>query len=172
MPRHRPLPHRRGAPQAACVRQCGLDQVSHEVHWRRQRRPIAIAAALDDHRGVRRGFLPRGLCNTCPDTARACDHLRARAGVTQALTSAVIQVVALKARSWPGLPIRVACRQLSLGKPAIELKDCCRARLRTGSPGQQLPSVNDRFLATHPFTLRLVAAASLAFERRQPGRHT
>ena len=31
------------------------------------RRPIAIATALDDHRGVRRGF--RGLCNTCPDAA-------------------------------------------------------------------------------------------------------
>ena len=30
----------------------------------------------------------KGLCNTCLDEARACDHLRARAGVTQALTIA------------------------------------------------------------------------------------
>ena len=39
-------------------------------------------------------------------------------------------------RLWPGLPVRGACRQLPLGKQAIEPKDCCRARLRTGSPGQ------------------------------------
>jgi len=30
----------------------------------------------NDHRGARRGFLPRGLCNTCPHAARARDHLR------------------------------------------------------------------------------------------------
>jgi hypothetical protein len=50
---------------------------------RRQRGPIAIAAALDDHRGVRRAFLPRGLCNTCPDAAMALDRPPARAGVAQ-----------------------------------------------------------------------------------------
>ena len=43
-----------------------------------------------EKRGVRRGFLPRGLCNTCPDAARQRGRLRARSGVTQALTSAGI----------------------------------------------------------------------------------
>ena len=63
-----------------------LSEASRAAGSRHQRRPIAIAAALNDHRGVRRGFLPRGLCNTCPDAARARDRLRVRAGVTQALT--------------------------------------------------------------------------------------
>jgi hypothetical protein len=73
---YRLLPHQSDALQAARVRQCGLDQASLAAGSRRQRGPIAIAAALDDHRGVRRGFLPRGLCNTCPDAAMALDRQR------------------------------------------------------------------------------------------------
>ena len=89
MPRCRPLLPRDGAPQATRARRRGLEEASRAARLRRQRRPIAIAAALNDHRGVRRGLLPRGLCNTCPDAARARDHLRARASVTQALTDSV-----------------------------------------------------------------------------------
>ena len=89
IPGDRPLAHSNGAPQAAIVRPSGLDQASLAAGARRQRVPIAIARALDNRRGVRRGFLPRGLCNTCPDVAVACECLRARAGVTQALTEAV-----------------------------------------------------------------------------------
>jgi hypothetical protein len=81
-----PPPQPSGAPQATRATQYGLGEALRAVGSRRRRRPITIAAALDDHRGVRRGFLPRGLCNTCPDAARPRDHLRARAGVTQALT--------------------------------------------------------------------------------------
>lgn len=66
-----------------------VDGQPHAAGLRHLRNPIAIAAALNNLRGVRRGFLPRGLCNTCPDAARVRDRLRARAGVTQALTRAV-----------------------------------------------------------------------------------
>lgn len=48
-----------------------------------------------------------------------------------------------------GLPVRGACRQPSLGKPAIEPKDCCRALTRTGSPGHFLTSTNYRFPDIH-----------------------
>jgi hypothetical protein len=91
MPLRRSLPKQSGSPQAFRVRRRGLDAAPRTAGSRRQRRPIAIAAALNDHRGVRRGFLPRGLCNTCPDAAMERDRLRTRAGVAQALTAAATQ---------------------------------------------------------------------------------
>jgi hypothetical protein len=44
-----------------------------------------------------------GLCNTCPDAPRARDHLRARAGVTQASTSIVGRTSRRKDGPWLGL---------------------------------------------------------------------
>ena len=61
------LPRRSGASQAIRVRRCGLEEAPRAAGPQHPRHSIAIAAALNDHRGVRRGFLPRGLCNTCPD---------------------------------------------------------------------------------------------------------
>jgi antitoxin PrlF len=42
-----------------------------------------------------------------------------------------------RGRSWPALPVRRVRQQLSLSKPTIEPKDCCRALRRTGSPGHE-----------------------------------
>ena len=88
-----------------------LREASRALQSSRPRRPIAIATALDDHRGVRRGFLPRGLCNTCPDATRTRDYLRAWAGVAQALTG-------VPARGPRKLPVAGHPRRGRLASPA------------------------------------------------------
>ncbi len=47
------------------------------------------AVATSDHRGTGRGFLPRGLSNTCPQSVPCAASCFARAGVEQTLTKAV-----------------------------------------------------------------------------------
>lgn len=89
----------------ACGHRRGVDDRSKAANARRERRAIAIATALDKYRGGRRGFLPRGLCNTCPTAVQVFDRLRAWAGVTQALTGAVSRSLAttVGSRSRSGL---------------------------------------------------------------------
>lgn len=82
------LPYRSGTQMGACGHRCGFDAPSQPANSRPARRAIAIATALDIYRGGRRGFLPRGLCNTCPTAVRVLDRLCGWAGVTQALTGA------------------------------------------------------------------------------------
>ena len=83
------LPHRSGTQMGACGHRCGVDAQLQAANSRPARRAIAIATALDNYRGGHRGFLPRGLCNTCPTALRVLDRLCGWAGVTQALTIAV-----------------------------------------------------------------------------------
>lgn len=82
------LPYRSGTQMGACGHRCGVDAQSQAANSRPARRAIAIVTALDNYRGGRRGFLPRGLCNTCPTAVRVLDRLCGWAGVTQALTLA------------------------------------------------------------------------------------
>ncbi len=87
------LPYRNGTQMGACGHRRGVDAQSQVANARRERRAIAIATALDKYRGGRRGFLPRGLCNTCPTAVRALDRLCGWAGVTQALTGPVAPLI-------------------------------------------------------------------------------
>ena len=80
------LPHRSGTQMGACGHRCGVDAQLQAANSRPARRAIAIATAFDSYRSGRRGFLPRGLCNTCPTAVRVLDRLCGWAGVTQALT--------------------------------------------------------------------------------------
>ena len=82
------LPHRSGTQMGACGHRCSVDAQLQAANSRPARRAIAIATAFDSYRSGRRGFLPRGLCNTCPTAVRVLDRLCGWAGVTQALTSA------------------------------------------------------------------------------------
>ena len=102
---------RSGATHGMRTGQRRLREASRALQSSRPRRPIAIATALDDHRGVRRGFLPRGLCNTCPDATRTRDYLRAWAGVAQALTG-------VPARGPRKLPVAGHPRRGRLASPA------------------------------------------------------
>ena len=92
-PSLRLLPHGDVAQMCARGRRNCVDGRKLAARLQRLHGPIAIAPARNTYRGVRRGFLPRGLCNTCPDAARERDRLRARAGVTQALTQAVFAIL-------------------------------------------------------------------------------
>ena len=69
-----------------------------------------------------------------------------------------------KVRSWPGLSVRDAGRQLPLSNLAITPKDCCRASSRTHRPGHQRVLVTVRF--KHP-GLRISASD----DERRRGHH-
>ncbi len=101
------LPYRSGTQMGACGHRCGVDAPSQPANSRRERRAIAIVTALDIYRGARRGFLPRGLCNTCPTAVRVLDRLCGWAGVTQALTIAVLRL----ATSRPALSYKAVSRK-------------------------------------------------------------
>ena len=90
LPRCSPASHRSRLRRIARSRRHTIDQASYAAQSRHYRSPFAIAAAPNGHRGTRRGFLPRGLCDTCPQASPLRDHLR-QADVAQALTECVIR---------------------------------------------------------------------------------